>query len=82
MIQIFANRLVEVVEKSTDMMGFMAESVKFIAKGMKIVKDFYDDLRAIADELMKMDDYTLKERNKASQLLIHNPPLVHLFRGF
>ncbi|XP_057450769.1 uncharacterized protein At2g29880-like isoform X2 [Lotus japonicus] len=78
----FANQLVEVVGKSADRMGDMAESVKCMAEGVKVVKDFYNDSRAIPNELMKMEGLTSRERNKAGRLLMQNLPLVHLFWGF
>ncbi|XP_057425759.1 thaumatin-like protein 1b [Lotus japonicus] len=46
----------------------MAESVKCMAEGVKVVKDFYNDSRGIADELMKFEDLTPKERNKAGRV--------------
>ena len=59
----------------------MVGSVNFMVEGMKVAKDFYNDSRAIVEKLMKMDDLTPSERNKACCLLMHDPPLVHLFWG-
>ena len=78
----FANKLVEVVGKSAERMSDVAESVRSMAEGVKVAKSFYDDSRAVADALMKMDGLTQDEQDKAGRLLMHDPPLVHLFWGF
>ena len=78
----FANKLVEVVGKSAERMSDVAESVRSMAEGVKVAKSFYDDSRAVADALVKMDGLTHEEQDKAGRLLMHDLPLVHLFWDF
>ena len=46
------------------------------------MKDFHDDARAIANELMKMEELTPRECNKAGYVVMQNPNQVYLFWGF
>ena len=53
-----------------------------MTENTRSMKDFYDDVRAIANKLMKMEALTPRECNKAGHALMQNVNQVYLFWGF
>ncbi|KAJ7964861.1 Myb/SANT-like domain containing protein [Quillaja saponaria] len=78
---VIARSIIEVGSNISATLGRFSDQFDKIVERVGVAKDFYEDQRKIAEQLMTMD-LTVGECVAAAKKIMQNPGYVHLFWGF